>query len=194
MLENALHGFGWAVFLSVLPVLNPFGAMAMFPALTAGQPQAYQRRMALQASIYVVVIMVIALLAGRAVLAFFGVSVGHLQVAGGLIVGQTAWHMSTGGAHISPSAAASLDQGRDISFSPLALPLLSGPGVIGLLIATAGGSDRLSDYVTAIIALIALGIITYVCLRASTRISERLGATGLDAMTRVWASSCWPSR
>src|SRR4051812_20313744 len=127
MPENLLYGFGWAVFLSVLPVLNPFGAMTMFPALTAGQPQEYQRRMARQTSIYVVVIMIIALLAGRAVLAFFGVSVGHLQVAGGLIVAQTAWHMSTGGARISKSEAATVGTGRDISFSPLALPLLSGP-------------------------------------------------------------------
>ena len=80
MTENLLHGFGWTVFLSVLPILNPFGAMTIFPALTAGQSLEYQQRMALRASIYVVVIMVIALLAGRAVLAFFGVSVGDLQV------------------------------------------------------------------------------------------------------------------
>ena len=93
--------------------------------------------------------------------------------------------MSTGGAHIPQATAATGQTARDISFSPLALPLLSGPGVIGLLIAIAGRSDQLNEYVTAIIALVALGFITYVCLRVSTRFSERLGADGLDAMTRV---------
>lgn len=182
--DELLRGFGMTTFLSVLPILNPFGAMPVFAALTLGQPVEYQRRMARQASLYVFVIMVVALLAGRAVLAFFGVSVGDLQVAGGLIVARTAWLMSAGGTHVAHPAEPVATQ-QDISFSPLALPLLSGPGVIGLLIATASHSDRLIDYVTAIVALALLGLITYVCLRVSTRVSERLGASGIDAMSRV---------
>src|SRR5262245_53992607 len=83
-------------FLSVLPILNPLEAIPVFVALTNGQPRAYRLRMAKETAIYVLAIMVVALLGGRAVLAFFGVVVGHLQVAGGLIVGKTAWEMSTG--------------------------------------------------------------------------------------------------
>ncbi|HEY7065886.1 MAG TPA: MarC family protein [Chloroflexota bacterium] len=184
MSDDLLRGFGMTTFLSVLPILNPFGAMPVFAALTMSQPLDYQRRMAWRTALNVFVIMVVALLAGRAVLAFFGVSVGHLQVAGGLIVARTAWHMSAGGAYQAPAAGAVATE-QDISFSPLALPLLSGPGVIGLLIATASHSDRLSDYLTAIMALALLGLITYVCLRLSTRVSKRLGAGGIDAMSRI---------
>src|SRR4051812_41943244 len=91
-----LTGFGVSTFLSVLPVLNPPEGIPVFVALTSGQSREYRLRMAKETAIYVLAIMVISLLAVRAVLAFFGVAVGHLQVAGGLIVAKTAWEMSTG--------------------------------------------------------------------------------------------------
>jgi len=141
--------------------------------------------MAKETAIYVLAIMVVSLLAGRAVLAFFGVAVGHLQVAGGLIVAKTAWEMSTGSVRAPQSNAAAGGAPPDIAFSPMALPILSGPGVIALLIATATHSDRLLDYVGAIGALILLALLTYVSLRLSGHVSRWLGEKGIDAMTRV---------
>jgi multiple antibiotic resistance protein len=180
-----LTGFGVSTFLSVLPVLNPLEAIPVFVALTSGQPRAYRLQMAKETAIYVLAIMVVSLLAGRAVLSFFGVAVGHLQVAGGLIVAKTAWEMSTGSVSPPPSSAQTPGAPPDIAFSPLALPVLSGPGVIALLIATATHSDRPLDYVDAIGALIALAIVTYLALLAAGPISRRLGEKGIDAMTRV---------
>jgi multiple antibiotic resistance protein len=159
MLETAIS-FGLTTFLSVLPVLNPPEAIPVFITLTSGHSREYRLRMARQTAFYVVGIMVVSLLAGRAVLAFFEVGVGHIQVAGGLIVAKTAWEMSTGSLAAAPSAAPSSAE-EDISFSPMALPILSGPGVIALLIATATHSSRLLDYVAAIIALVLLGALSY---------------------------------
>jgi multiple antibiotic resistance protein len=178
-------GFGVSTFLTVLPVLNPLAAIPVFVALTSGQSRDYRLRMATETAIYVLAIMVVALLAGRAVLAFFGVAVGHLQVAGGLIVARSAWEMSTGGVHAPEPNVAATEAPRNIAFSPMALPMLSGPGVIGLLIATATHSDRVIDYVSAILALILLSIVTYVSLLVSGPVSQRLGEQGIDAMTRV---------
>jgi multiple antibiotic resistance protein len=184
-MHELLTGFGVTTFLSVLPVLNPLEAIPVFVALTTGQPRDYRRRMAKETAIYVLAIMVVSLLAGRAVLAFFGVAVGHLQVAGGLIVAKTAWEMSTGSVSAPPSGTQAPGTPPDIAFSPMALPVLSGPGVIALLIATATHSDRPLDYVEAIGGLIVLAIVTYVALLAAGPISRRLGEHGIDAMTRV---------
>ncbi len=180
-----LTGFGVTTFLSVLPVLNPPEAIPVFVALTNGQPRDYRLRMAKETAIYVLAIMLVSLLAGRAVLAFFGVAVGHLQVAGGLIVAKTAWEMSTGSVRAPQSDANGDGAPPDIAFSPMALPVLSGPGVIALLIATATRSDRPLDYVEAIGGLILLAIVTYVSLLVSGPVSKRLGNKGIDAMTRV---------
>jgi multiple antibiotic resistance protein len=180
-----LTGFGVSTFLSVLPVLNPLEAIPVFVALTSGQSRAYRLQMAKETAIYVLAIMVVSLLGGRAVLAFFGVAVGHLQVAGGLIVAKTAWEMSTGSVSPPPSSSQAAGAAPDIAFSPMALPILSGPGVIALLIATATRSDRPLDYVEAIGGLIVLAIVTYISLLAAGPISRRLGDKGIDAMTRV---------
>jgi MarC family membrane protein len=141
--------------------------------------------MAKETALYVLAIMVVSLLAGRAVLAFFGVAVGHLQVAGGLIVAKTAWEMSTGSVRPPQSDTAGGGAPPDIAFSPMALPVLSGPGVIALLIATATRSDRPLDYVDAIFGLVLLAAVTYLSLLASGPISQRLGDKGIDAMTRI---------
>jgi multiple antibiotic resistance protein len=184
MLESAVS-FGVTNFLSVLPVLNPLEAIPVFIALRSGRPRDYRLRMARQTALYVIAIMVVSLLAGRAVLAFFEVGVGHIQVAGGLIVARTAWEMSTGSLRASPSETSAGAAEEDISFSPMALPILSGPGVIALLIATATHSDRPGDYAAAIIALVLLGVLSYISLRVSGRVSRRLGEKGIDAMTRI---------
>jgi multiple antibiotic resistance protein len=180
-----LTGFGVTTFLSVLPVLNPPEGIPVFVALTSGQSREYRLRMAKETAIYVLAIMLVSLLAGRAVLAFFGVAVGHLQVAGGLIVAKTAWEMSTGSVSAPQSGTQGTETPPDIAFSPMALPVLSGPGVIALLIATATRSDRPLDYIEAIGGLILLAIVTYVSLLAAGPISRHLGEKGIDAMTRV---------
>jgi multiple antibiotic resistance protein len=183
--HDLLTGFGISTFLSVLPVLNPLEAIPVFVALTTGQSRDYRLRMAQETAIYVLAIMLVSLLAGRAVLAFFGVAVGHLQVAGGLIVAKTAWEMSTGSVSAPASSTPGAGAPPDIAFSPMALPVLSGPGVIALLIATATRSDRPLDYVEAIGGLIMLAVVTYIALLAAGPISRRLGDKGIDAMTRV---------
>jgi multiple antibiotic resistance protein len=185
VIEGYALALGINTFLTVLPVLNPPEGIPVFVTLTQGQPEEYTRRMARQTSIYVIAIMAVSFLAGRAVLAFFGVHVGHLQVAGGLIVAQTAWNMSTRSPEASPEDARSPRTQPDISFSPMALPLLSGPGVIALLIATSTHAGRLRDYIAVLMAVVALGIVTWISLRLSHRVSKRLGATGINVMTRV---------
>jgi len=178
-------GLGVTTFLTVLPVLNPPEGMPVFATLTDGQPPEYTRRMAQKTAIYVVGIMAVSFLAGRLVLAFFGVNVGDLQVAGGLIVGQTAWNMATRDPEASHKDAAARATQPDISFSPMALPLLSGPGVIALLIATSTHAHRPGDHVAVLVAAVLLGAVTWISLLLSSRLNKRLGPTGINVMTRV---------
>jgi multiple antibiotic resistance protein len=178
-------GLGVSTFLTVLPVLNPPEGMPVFATLTDGQPDDYTRRMALKTAIYAVGIMGVSFLAGRVVLAFFGVNVGDLQVAGGLIVGQTAWNMSTRAPQASGADAKARTTQPDISFSPMALPLLAGPGVIALMIGTSTHASRPGDHLAVLIAVVLLGAVTWISLRLSSRLNKRLGPTGINVMTRV---------
>src|SRR5579885_2068855 len=94
-MARQLLDMGGLTFAALLPLLNPPSVVAIFFGLTAGAPAAQQRRQAQLASIATFLILALFLVAGKVVLEFFGISVGALRVAGGLIVGYTGWVMLT---------------------------------------------------------------------------------------------------
>jgi multiple antibiotic resistance protein len=172
-------------FVSVLPVLNPIAALPLFVSLTVGAPDAYRRQQARLVAVYVIAIMAVALLAGHLVLRFFGVSVGELQIAGGLIVAHTGWEMVASTPRLTQPEADEASTKGDIAFTPMALPMLSGPGVIALLIGTAARTPGWGGYLGSLVAIVLLGVICYVCLLLADPLTKRLGATGMGALNRV---------
>src|SRR5271154_2314473 len=103
-IEHVLHGLptaATATFLALFPIVNPVGGIPVFFTLTADFEPAERRRTALKTSVYVAAILVIFMLFGRFVLNFFGISLPVLNIAGGLIVANTAWGMVTGSSRIT---------------------------------------------------------------------------------------------
>ncbi len=88
-------------FLALFPIINPFAALPLFASLTRDGTPAWRKQMAIKASVYAFIILVITEYIGNGLLSFFGLSLGTLQIAGGLIVAHTAWGMSTGTPKIS---------------------------------------------------------------------------------------------
>lgn len=82
-------------FAGLFPLVNPFAALPLFASLTQGTPADWRKRTVIKTAIFVFVILVVTEYAGSTLLSFFGLSLGMLQIAGGLIVGHTAWMMST---------------------------------------------------------------------------------------------------
>ena len=82
-------------FLALFPIVNPIGAVPMFFALTSDMDRSERRATALKTALYVIGILIVFLFFGRFVLNFFGISLPVLQIAGGLIVANTAWGMVT---------------------------------------------------------------------------------------------------
>ena len=75
-----------SAFAGLFSVLNPLGAMPLFLTLTAGETDASRRVIARKASLYMVIILLIAFFVGQYVLNFFGISVDAMRVAGGMII------------------------------------------------------------------------------------------------------------
>ncbi|MGH9031036.1 MAG: MarC family protein [Acidimicrobiia bacterium] len=173
-------------FAALLPITNPIGGAAVFSTLTGSDDAAARRRQARLTSIYVLGILAVSLLAGRPILEFFGIDVGVLKVAGGLVVAHTAWGMvvNTGG-RITPEEH---DEGvtkADVSFSPMAMPLIAGPGAIGIVIGIATISDSWEHTTGALVGVVAIAVVAWLCLIVGDTVLDRLGATGLGALTRI---------
>ena len=134
-------------FLALFPIVNPLGGIPLFFSLTADFPPEDRRRTALKTSLYVIAILVIFMLVGRFVLNFFGISLPVLKIAGGLIVANTAWGMVTGSSRVTAEESHEALTKEDISLTPMAMPMLSGPGSIGVVMGLAAHADHFLAYV-----------------------------------------------
>jgi multiple antibiotic resistance protein len=180
-----LASFGGGVFAALFPIVNPVGAAPVFYSLTSGVSASERLRQARHTAVNVVAILVAFLLGGRLILEFFGSSEGVLQIAGGLIVGHTAWQMVSDDPRLSAPEQDSALHKADISFTPMALPLLSGPGAIGVVTGLSARFDEPADVIGSVLAVALLGVVVYVLLAGSGVVLRWLGPTGLGALSRV---------
>ena len=147
-----------ATFLALFPIVDPFGGIPIFFTMTANWSPQERRRTAFKTGVWVFVILVTFLFFGRFVLHFFGISLPVLQIAGGLIVANTAWGMVTSTARITPAESHEAESKEDISLTPLAMPLMSGPGAIGVVMALAAHVDNAAAYMGMVIGVAGIAI------------------------------------
>ena len=175
-----------ATFLALFPIVNPFGGVPIFYSLTSDFDRQERNYTALKTSLYVCAILVFFLFLGRFVLNFFGISLPVLKIAGGLIVANTAWSMVTSSSRITPSERAEASTKEDISLTPLAMPLLSGPGSIGVVMGLAAHTDSMMSYVGMVLGIAALGVSVYLFLRLGGPLVSRLGPGATGAINRIF--------
>ena len=135
-----------ATFLALFPIVDPFGGIPIFFTMTSYWTARERYRTAFKTGLWVFVILVTFLFFGRFVLHFFGISLPVLKIAGGLIVANTAWGMVTSTARITAAESHEAESKEDISLTPLAMPLMSGPGAIGVVMALAAHVDNAAAY------------------------------------------------
>jgi multiple antibiotic resistance protein len=119
---------------------------------------------------------------------FFGISIPGLRIAGGLLVAGIGSGMLVSTkreAKPGDVAEAEARAKRDISFSPLAMPMLSGPGSIAVTLGFTSLATEWVDYVAIILGIGVVAVITYVTLRLSGRIVRVIGTNGMTALTRI---------
>src|SRR3954447_2751901 len=175
-----------ATFLALFPIVDPFGGIPIFFSLTSTWTAKDRHRTALKAGLWVLVILVTFLFFGRFVLHFFGISLPVLKIAGGLIVANTAWSMVTSHARITPEESQEAEEKEDISLTPLAMPLMSGPGAIGVVMALAAHVDNAAAYLGMVIGIagVALSVVLFFCLGGP--LVRRLGPSAVGAINKIF--------
>lgn len=188
--------FAEAVLLTVaalLPIMNPFSTVPIFLSLTNGMTPGTRGRQALKACLYAFAILVTFLLLGGFIVDFFGISVPGIRVAGGLIIGFVGFRMLFPPPVEARPTAEDVDAGAaDISFTPLAMPFLAGPGSISLVLS--GAAEITTNhpatwpliYTAVVIGMALTLLIAFITLRGSVLVLKALGQTGLDAMMKIF--------
>lgn len=176
-----------ATFISIISVANPFSVLPIFNSLTEDKTSLERKKIAQKASTYMFVILTIFLLAGSSIISFFGISIPSIRVAGGLIILQTGWLMLSPKENdkLTEKGKASAKDQKDISFSPLALPLLAGPGSISVVLGLTSQVSDMIDFAFILIAILLCSIAAYFILRLGPLVTKYINPTGMDAFSRM---------
>ena len=190
MLSSFLSTFLY-VFTSLVTVVNPLGAAMFFLTITSGATRAQRMTLSTKVCIYFLIMALVTLCAGSFVLSFFGISLGVLRVAGGLILFSAGWlalnntsSSSEGEEEVESTAGAHkprTDQDwMKLAFYPFTMPLTLGPGAIAV-------TTAIGNVIGAFAAALANALIVWLCFRYADRITEILGPSGSDAIGRIFS-------
>src|SRR5215813_3817554 len=178
MLEKIIRDF-----MTIWTTVDPISNLALFAGLTAAVHRKERRRIALRASLYAAVILVVAGIIGQIVLDAMGIRLRSLQVAGGCILFVFGLQMVFGWLDQS---GASVEKGRDLAVFPLAVPAIAGPGAITAIILLTD-NDVFSVHEraeTGVVLLVVLAL-NYILLLLSDTILRIIGQQGAAVLTRV---------
>jgi multiple antibiotic resistance protein len=188
-------------FTSLFPVVNPIGCAPIFFGLTKQYPLSAQRILARKIAFYSFVILASSLLFGTAILNFFGVSLPVIQIAGGIVVAATGWHLlnqSDEDASGANRTAGTLEDALDHAFYPLTLPITVGPGCISIAIIL-GAHLRVEveeiglfhgiprHFIAALTGMFLLCLLVLICYGSAERLVRKLGKSGTTILIRLSA-------
>jgi multiple antibiotic resistance protein len=182
---HSTFSFMLGTFAALFPIANPIGAIPIFYSLTARDTPKYRLQQARKTTINVFIILVLFFLIGKLILGFFGISLGVLRIAGGLIVAHTAWEMVTARQRLTTKEHEEAVDKEDISFTPMAVPMISGPGAIGVIIGFSTRSHLWSEYLGCSLGILLFSVVLYLCLILGEPLIEKFGTTGMGALNRV---------
>lgn len=178
------------IFAGLFSIINPLGTVPIFVGLTTNESRINRQRTCILTAVNVVVILTISFFAGSYVLNFFGISINSLRIAGGLIIASSGFALLTGSftrhkGMKRSSVKADLEKRSDISLTPLAIPMLAGPGSISLLITLNQLHTETNQVLIILGAILAVGLSVFLILRSSHFIVKGLGASGINAISRI---------
>jgi multiple antibiotic resistance protein len=174
---------------SLLPITNPLGNAAIFLSITQDHTPAERNRLCRRAAFYMFCILASFLIAGSFILHFFGLSLEGIRIAGGLLImkfGFDQLQPKTGNTH-SKEEHAEAKQKEDISFSPLAMPLLAGPGAIASVMSTSSlvSEPSILNYSVILLGIALTCFVCWILLREAEKMMRFLGVNGANALTKV---------
>ena len=180
---SQLVSYALGTFVALFPITNPIGVVPIFYSLTANATRGQRLRQAKKVALNASTIMAFFFLTGQAILDFWGISLGVLQIAGGLLIARTAWTFAESYQPQTNHNSSESTQPKDIALIPMAIPLISGPGAIGLVIGLAAEDPQWSNYLGGLLGIGLLGITLYVCLAWGELLVRVFGKRGILVLT-----------
>lgn len=170
------------VFLGFFAIMNPIANTAAFAGLVGNKSKTEQIKIAAKALLITFFVILSFSLLGKAIFHLFGITLSALRITGGILVFLVGYHMLNGSGSKLHSSQGSDD--ADIAVSPLAVPLLAGPGTIATAMNYSSSGD-ISGIIITVSVFAVMCMITFICFVFSSRILGIIGESGLSIVTRL---------
>lgn len=171
---------------ALLPIANPFATAALFMSLTQGDSPQERGRTALWTCIYMFFILAFFLIAGALIMRFFGISEAGIRIAGGLTILVVGFRMLfPPESPISAKEQTEALNKKDIALVPLALPSLSGPGSIAVILSIGADTTGVLSHAYVLLGIFAVAVFSYIVLQGASRLTKYLGVGGINAFSRI---------
>lgn len=185
--------FFLTILIGLFSLINPLSALPIYISLTQDYTEESKLKTLKKTCFYIIVICFVAYFLGVYLLHFFGITIPALRLAGGLIIFRSGWQLlnlkhkkELNGNKLKEES----DKKEDISFSPLAMPLLAGPGSMSFLITLY--SNRHEDIEVAVLqdavaisAIILVALSIYFIFKYAPRLMRNTGKAGLNSLSKV---------
>ncbi len=181
---------GAIAFASLFTVVGPIGVGMIYSSITPHYSAKEKRALAFKSTLIATCLLLVSLFGGEFFFKYMGISLPALRTAGGILLLIMSIDLVT--ARHSGSVSTTDEEQEealerdDLSVFPLAMPLMAGPGAIGLVILLHANSrgDVIAEG-ALVAALLAIMLLTLICMLLATPIQKVLGATGLNVINRI---------
>ncbi len=178
--------FALLAFASFFTLINPLGVIPIFVAMTSDLDEKHRDRTAWKASFVSLLTIVIFALTGQLLFKFFGISVNSFRMVGGIIfffMGMDMLQARLARTEVKKSEVKTYV--NDISITPLAIPMICGPGAITNAIVLMEDASGVAQKAILLSAVFIVMLITYLGLKFSSKITRLIGETGNNVMMRL---------
>jgi multiple antibiotic resistance protein len=174
------------VFTGLFAIINPIGNAPIFISLTDGFSKKQQKAIALKAVWVGFAVLTVFVLFGYTLFNIFGISIQAFRITGGLLVLKVGFDMITTTPkvkNISELSENSNDMG--LAISPLAMPILIGPGTLSTAINFVGMHRKIESIAIVLISSAIILLITYIIFISSTTLIKKIGKEALNAISKI---------
>ncbi len=173
-------------FTSFFSLINPLGTMPIFMTMTGELSESERKHTAKKATIAALITLILFAFSGQLLFKFFGISVNSFRMVGGIIFFLMGMDMLQ--ARLAKTKVRSSEVKNyinDISITPLAIPMITGPGAITNAIVLMEDAPNWQMKVVLITSIVAVMLLTFLILFSSGRIMKLLGQTGNNVLMRL---------
>ena len=183
---NSLFEFGLVCFTSLFTMINPLGVVPLYISMTPGISAQQSRKIALKATITAAIILILFAITGKFIFNFFNISIDSLRVVGGIIFFFIGFEMLNARlSHTKHDDESDIQYANDMAITPLAIPMICGPGAITSVIIFMNDSQSFAQKSVLFASIFLVLFITFIALVSGKKILSFLGDSGNKVLMRL---------